>query len=382
MKRKDIDQKKEKDIGDVIRETRIRKGISQSELARLCNMKPTQLCNLEANKNIPSLVTIRRIADVLKVSVIDLIADGQRKSKEAAEARIASNRGEINSDFKRVSLEERTEEIDNDTFRELIATMEEYIRLEKKVGVRRTAPFPFYLPFYEKTEEGAEQLAHMVRSRCGIGDAILFDPVNFLENLGVHVFFRPFKNWQKPDAENLTNQALRSISYIDKSTHDLFIFVNEDATPERQTYRLLFEVGSAFIFLSNGGNRPVVYTRANKHFANRFASAFLLPEDVVRTTILQLNIKPGDWNMELLCRIKRRFGISAECFLFRLSELNLIDDTKIDELKEEINAYYQSNNGNEPDPTPRSLEKNARFEELKFLASLKEEASETRFPFH
>lgn len=371
--KKDTDKKLEKDIGDVIRETRISKGISQSELARLCNMKPTQLCNLEANKNIPSLVTISRIADVLKVSITDLIIDGQRKSKAVAEARLASNRGEISGDFKRVTLEERTEEIDNETFQELIDTMTEYLRLEQKVGVRRTAPFPFYLPFFEKTEEGAEQLARMVRSRCGIGDAILFDPVNFLENLGIHVFFRPFKNWQKTDEENLANQSLRSISYIDKSTRDLFIFLNEESTSERQTYRLLFEIGSAFIFLSNGGNRPVVYTRANKHFATRFAAAFLLPEDVVRTTILQLNIKPGDWNMELLCRIKRRFGISAECFLFRLAELKLIDDEKVDRLKEEITAYYKANNGEEPDPTRRNLEKNARFDELKYLASLKEE---------
>ncbi len=66
---------------------------------------------------------------------------------------------------------------------------------------------------------------------------------------------------------------------------------------------------------------------------NRFAATFLMPKKSVCDTVNQLGIQKKHWSYELLLRIKHRFGISAETFLYRLEELDLIDPALVKPLK-------------------------------------------------
>ena len=60
-------------IGKNIKEIRKSKGISQVELAYMCNFEKTNLSRIESGNNNPTVRTLLRIAKALKVSLFDLL---------------------------------------------------------------------------------------------------------------------------------------------------------------------------------------------------------------------------------------------------------------------------------------------------------------------
>ncbi|MBW1725176.1 MAG: DNA-binding protein, partial [Deltaproteobacteria bacterium] len=77
-----------------------------------------------------------------------------------------------------------------------------------------------------------------------------------------------------------------------------------------------------------------------------------------------LGIREKRWSYELLLRIKHRFGVSAEAFLYRLDELDLIDPVLVEPLKEKIHKYYGKTDFGEPDLSRRLLTPNGRLWDL------------------
>lgn len=61
-------------IGDAIRQMRLKKGLSKSELARRCNTAVSNIHNIEtgASKN-PGWYTVCKIAEVLEVDISELV---------------------------------------------------------------------------------------------------------------------------------------------------------------------------------------------------------------------------------------------------------------------------------------------------------------------
>ena len=89
--------------------------------------------------------------------------------------------------------------------------------------------------------------------------------------------------------------------------------------------------------------------------ARRFAATFLMPRKSVLDTASQLGLQKRFWSFELLLRIKHRFGVSAEAFLYRLGELDLIDPALMEPLKEKIYEHYEKTGFGEPDFSRRLL---------------------------
>ena len=117
-------------------------------------------------------------------------------------------------------------------------------------------------------------------------------------------------------------------------------------------------------------DRPINPERA----AKRFAATLLMPETAIRTTVSQLGITEQGWSWKLLLRIKHRFGVSTESFLYRLKELDLITNKLADSLKTRIEAFYKATNYQEPDSTRRCLTPNGRFFDLLLTAQNIKEA--------
>lgn len=65
-----------------------------------------------------------------------------------------------------------------------------------------------------------------------------------------------------------------------------------------------------------------------------------------------------------MLRIKHRFGISAEAFLYRLDELDLIDPSLVGPLQAEIHEHYGKTGFGEPDFSRRLLTPNGRLWDL------------------
>lgn len=135
-----------------------------------------------------------------------------------------------------------------------------------------------------------------------------------------------------------------------------FFFVNSQLKkqPEHQLFRLVFELGRVFwytrkLFGGGAGEEQVaqgVEALDEAQFARRFAAYFLMPASAVQTTVWQIGIAPTEWTWDMLLRLKRRYGVSAQSFALRLQELNLSWSDKQKRspryytFKDEIEAFY------------------------------------------
>jgi len=235
--------------------------------------------------------------------------------------------------------------------------------LEDICNARKRAGIPLSIPF-DPTEQGIRVLSETVRRIMEIQHGIVFDYFELFENQGFRVVVLPLP------------KDIDSFSYYDPPNQNAFFFLNTRKNPERQLFHLAYELGRVFIltytmqqgielFASEDEKRPYGQKPFTaRHAANRFAANFLMPKKAVFDTVNQLGIQKKHWSYELLLRIKHRFGISAETFLYRLEELDLIDPALDEPLKEKIYDHYDKTTFGEPDFSRRLLTPNGRLWDL------------------
>jgi Zn-dependent peptidase ImmA (M78 family) len=241
--------------------------------------------------------------------------------------------------------------------------------LEDICGAQKCAFLPLSLSF-EPDYPGMDQLAYRVRNYLGVGEAVVFDYFELFENHGLRIILFPFQR---------TSSSLDSISFYEPAFHNAFFFLNSRKNPEKQLFSLSKELGKILVlnemrssrislfFETTGnapGDRPINIERAVK----RFAATFLMPEKAVKATVVQLGISPDNWSWDLVLRIKHRFGVSTEAFLYRLKELNLISAHLAKQYKNKIDAFYDQTDYAEPDASRRCLTPNGRFYDLLLTA--------------
>lgn len=242
--------------------------------------------------------------------------------------------------------------------------------LEDICRVPKHATVPLSIPF-DPDYPGMEALAARMRTYLATGHAVVFDYFELFENAGLRVILFPF-----PRAA----ATMESVSFYEPAFHNAFFFLNSRNNTEKQLFSLARELGS--ILVSNqmhrrktplfppsedDADRPINPARA----AGRFASTFLMPEPAVRATVGQLGVSKHAWSWDLLLRIKHRFGVSAQAFLYRLEELDLISKPTKETLETQINDFYAANGFIEPDASRRCLTPNGRFFDLLLTAEAK-----------
>lgn len=63
-------------VGIKIREIRESKGISQQQLAAICNFEKSNLSRIEAGRTNPTLFTLYKISQALDISIAELVNTG------------------------------------------------------------------------------------------------------------------------------------------------------------------------------------------------------------------------------------------------------------------------------------------------------------------
>ena len=342
-------------IGKNIRFLRRQSSWTLAELAKRVGMSEGPLGRIERGVNAPSASVIYRISKVFGVSVNALFADAEQdlhtirfegkqnpflvtigKEDAALPGRVQSAAGDIIAGFQ---------------------------ALEDICNARKRAKIPLLIPF-DPTEQGMEALSETVRRIMEIQHGIVFDYFELFENQGFRVVVLPMP------------KDMDSFSYYDPPNQNAFFFLNTRKNPERQLFSLAYELGRVFIltytmqqgielFASQDAKGPDGQKPFTARYgANRFAATFLMPKKSVCETVNQLGIQKEHWSYELLLRIKHRFGISAETFLYRLNELDLIDPALVEPLKEKIYDHYYKTTFGEPDFSRRLLTPNGRLWDL------------------
>ncbi len=235
--------------------------------------------------------------------------------------------------------------------------------LEDICAAQKHAKIPLFIPF-EADYQGMEKLSLNVRRYMEIEHGIVFDYFELFESQGFRVVAVPMP------------KGIDGFSYYDPLNQNAFFFLNTKKNPERQLFHLTYELGSLLIMTAalQGKETPGEYVNAQKasdkkpfthhRAARRFAATFLMPSEAVADTVRQLGIQQKQWSYNLLLRIKHRFGVSTEAFLYRLDELGLIDPSLVEPLKTKIHKHYEKTDFGEPDLSRRLLTPNGRLWDL------------------
>jgi Zn-dependent peptidase ImmA (M78 family)/transcriptional regulator with XRE-family HTH domain len=342
-------------IGKNIRKLRRQRSWTMAELAAKVGMSEVPLGRIERGVNAPSASVIYRLSKELGVSVDTLFAEDNQnfrslqygKARDPFPATTSEKNEELPSRIKTMS-------------RDII---EAFCALEDICKAQKRANIPLVIPF-DPTIRGMEMLSEKVRRFAGIEQGIVFDYFELFETLGFRVIVVPLP------------KDIHSFSYYDTLNQNAFFFLAARQNPERQLFCLACELGKVLIlthtiqqgvelFEPDGAPDP----SSEKQFtayraANRFAATFLMPAKAVGDTVKQLGIQRNRWSYELLLRIKHRFGVSAEAFLYRLDELDLIDPSLVQPLKAKIHEHYGKTDFGEPDFSRRLLTPNGRLWDL------------------
>lgn len=365
-----------------IREFRLRARIPQKEFAQQVGMLPAQLCNVEKGKNMPSLGTICRIAEILGVTVNDLMyhrtfKDGPkigdlRKGKEKTDALVKSLDDYVspyefcNRKYIRVSRPSgNTDTLTPEIGKMIDERLIEYVDLETRGQVIQKSWFTFDLPILIDDQQSIEHLTTRVRTALGIGSAVVMDYVQLFETFGIKVIF--LNGILHPESSNFDAQnEFQSCSLYDKVNRNAVIVLNNMMNAERKLFRLVYELGIIYLYANNKYSM-VIETKENRRLAKYFAACFLVPRDCLLNDIFTFGIRPGEWTYEIILAFKSRFGVSAESFVYRLLEIKRIHKDVADEILDKIHDYYAKNDNQEPGGamTRVSVEESSRFELLK-----------------
>lgn len=283
-------------------------------------MTPAQLCQIERERVSPTLKTLERIATALDMTVVELLGGkGAESDKEKTVPRVT-----LSDDYMTLRAWEP------DATKALTAILPREKKIDAAEDVRGiSSACNIALNYAQAKLDGAGTvLAEEVRAALGAGTVPFCDLPSCLEFKGVRIY------------KVRLPKTTQSVSFWNKSRNSLAIALNEWNTSERDLYRLAYEVGSACLFVSSGSSAFDETIWAHR-FLTDFTKAFLMPAVMVRQYVAETGIERSSWTFSTLCKLKVRFGVSAESFALRLEELGLIAPTLRLKLRKTLRMYYK-----------------------------------------
>lgn len=296
----------EETVGSRICSARRAAGLSQRELAaritaadRVDGLSPSALSRIESGQRRVASHELAELADVLGVTVDDLLGTRQRSAALVLAARVTQA---APVDYRMVA--ERARQI-----------------LEADDLLSRIVPAgaPLSMPSVPHedvlvTKEGGRELAMRAREALGLGHGPIGDLTAIIEeHLGAHVLVEPLPPGVHgfcavcPSAGELPAAAV--------------IIVNGDDVLGRQRFTLAHEL--CHLLAGDPVDVEVLSNQTEKspaeHRADAFAVAFLAPEEGVRRAV-----GSQQFDEALVRRMSRLFGMSHQAMTRRLEEVGLV----------------------------------------------------------
>ena len=360
------------ELGKRIRLLRRSRHWTQAELAEKVGIRTGPMNYLENGHHLPSLPVLWKLATIFDISVDQLLGKEphpylvrEPQAPYGQEVRQSEDVKWVGANDYRahhallVRFDPVKEVLTDAQLQNLESVVDAFLALEDICGVQKQAQIPLQIRLPMR-EEGFERYVGQVRALLGVNEAVIFDYLELLENAGLRIVFLPFP------------EKIKSLSAYDRGNANAFIFVNSQGLSlERQLFRLSYELGRVYLY--NGGMHGAMQigTLDAEHAARRFAALFLMPAEAVLSSVRQVGVEPDQWTWDMLMRLKHRFGVSAETFLYRLEELELITKSVRARLKTAIYGYYETHANTEPDESRRILTPNGRLGDLVLSASIR-----------
>ena len=337
------------DVGGNIRKLRRAAGMTQRELAVQLKMTAGAVSMLETGRIQPSVQVMARVMELFHVSPNELFHANKvyvSRTEPSAIQRVDADVAPLTPSVAVI----------------VNRLIECVLGLEDLARAPKHATTPLLIPL-ELSDAGLEGLSDRVRQHMRIYDGVVFDYFELFESFGLRVLALPLRI------------SFMGACYYDAQNDNAFFIINNRHTAERQLYTLATQLGRLHLhtWAQRRGGYPATPKTARLdpvHAAAKFAACFLMPARAVRATVDQLGIAPRQWTYELLLRIKHRYGVSAEAFLYRLDDLGLVPREVKTKLKSRIKQHYTSTGNREPDDSRRILTPNGRLWDLALTAGL------------
>ena len=293
-------------VGSRICSTRKAAGLSQRTLAeritaadRVDGLSPSALSRIESGQRRVASHELAELADVLGVTVDDLLGTRQRSAALVLAARVNQA---APADYRMVA--ERARQI-----------LEADDLLSRIVPAGAPLSMPAISPKgVPVTKDGGRELAKRAREALGLGHGPIGDLTAIIEeHVGAHVLVEPLP------------QGVHGFCAVCPSAGGspaaAVIIVNGDDVSGRQRFTLAHEL--CHLLTGDPVDVEVLSSQAEKspaeHRADAFAVAFLAPDEGVRRAV---GSQPFD--EALVRRLSRLFGMSHQAMARRLEEVGLI----------------------------------------------------------
>jgi Zn-dependent peptidase ImmA (M78 family)/DNA-binding XRE family transcriptional regulator len=299
--------------------------------------------NYERDEDMPGSAALIALANVLGVTIDYLLSEDELvlEGVDFRKKSIASAREEA-------TLEART-----------IHLLERYLALEDLLNLRsvdweqpRSAPYPV------ADLRDAEDAARSVREHWGLGNDPIPKLAELLEERGIKVL-----SLDLDDIDGLAAKVRRK----DRDAARVIV-IKKSSWSERKRFNLAHELGHMVIAPAAGVDEEKA--------AHRFAGAFLMPADVLRSEIgaHRSSISIGE-----LVALKERFGVSIQALTYRCKDLGILNQASFARLfKVFAERGWRRAPFAEPAIMDPSLEEPRRFERLCYRALAEQVIGEAR----
>jgi Zn-dependent peptidase ImmA (M78 family)/DNA-binding XRE family transcriptional regulator len=299
--------------------------------------------NYERDEDMPGSAALIALANALGVT-IDYLLSEEELVLEGVDFRKKS----IASAREEATLEART-----------IHLLERYLALEDLLNLRsvdweqpRSAPYPV------ADLRDAEDAARSVREDWGLGNDPIPKLAELLEERGIKVL-----SLDLDDIDGLAAKVRRK----DRDAARVIV-IKKSSWSERKRFNLAHELGHMVIAPAAGVDEEKA--------AHRFAGAFLMPADVLRSEIgaHRSSISIGE-----LVALKERFGVSIQALTYRCKDLGILNQASFARLfKVFAERGWRRPPFAEPAIMDPSLEEPRRFERLCYRALAEQVIGEAR----
>jgi Zn-dependent peptidase ImmA (M78 family)/transcriptional regulator with XRE-family HTH domain len=338
-------------LGDRIRRARKRLGISQTELARICNFSAHQtIVQIEKGQREVKAWELAALAKALHVRISDLVLASSEEAEPIILWRECPEEGKelIEADFRKHCMD--------------------YSTLEKLAGEDVGRDLPSVNVGTTKEDfsyRAAAELADVARRNFDLGSMPAGSLEGTLENsYRIKIWYRDLSS--------------KGSAASTKGTFGCGILINSKEPPWRRNFSFaheLFHLLTWDIFPPESLSDKALFDKVES-FANSFASSLLLPSDTVKVAF-EKHIQNKKVTYTDFISIARQFGVSTEALMYRLLILGCISKQVVEQLKadsafRDLDRSTMSANWWEPPPIPE------RFVRLAFTAYTKGNLSRSK----
>ncbi len=289
-------------VGERLRLFRLSRGLSQDELvAKAAGIVSKQaISKYERNLSKPSPRVLAKLAEALDVKVLNLLAEPSIKIDF-----IAYRKGSGLKASERSTVESYVAE-----------TLEKFVKLQAITDAKREVAIPIQTGTVNSLDDVEDQ-ANEIRSAWNLGAEPIANLTNTLEEHNVFVI--EIKAGEKFDGISTvardSQQEVVAAAVVSRS----------GICGERQRLNLAHELGHLVLNVA----KDIDEEKA----AFRFGAAMLAPSSLV---IGEIGERRSAINLEELFLLKQRFGLSLQAMIYRLRDLEIINESLYRKLFAEI----------------------------------------------